>query len=166
MDMERDKRLAEKKKRDEERKREEERKKKEEDKRRKQEEQEKALDEAIKDASEATTVSPIELFCSTRSNSGDEDSIDQLLQLGGAVIEIDSEEVDAGKRSEVDATQRSPPKKSARFLDVVADSGKAKGGRKAKKSASKEKPKADNASKPKSALRTPPPPPPPPQCGD
>ncbi len=88
MDMERDKRVAEKKKRDEERKREEERKKKEEDKRHKQEEQEKALDKAIKDASEAMRVSPIKLFRSTRSNSGDEDSIDQLLQLGGAVMEI------------------------------------------------------------------------------
>ena len=98
MDMERDKRLAEKKKRDEERKREEERKKKEEDKRHKQEEQEKALDKAIKDASEAMTVSPIKLFRSTRSNSGDKDLIDQLLQLGGAVMEIDSEEVDTGKR--------------------------------------------------------------------
>jgi hypothetical protein len=116
MNAEKEKRQAEKKKRDEERKQEEELRKKMEDERRKQEES--ALKDKIREASESTTVSPEEFIRCPRVNSDGDDSIDLLLQSGGADMDIDIKDVDTDETQEGNDALRLPPKKSARFSNV------------------------------------------------
>ncbi len=91
-------------------------KKKEEDKMHKLEKQENVLNKTMKEVSEAVMVSPIKLFHSTRTNSGNKDSINHLLQSSGAIMEIDIDEANARMRSEMDPTQRSPPQDECKVL--------------------------------------------------
>jgi hypothetical protein len=107
MDTEKEKREAEKKLRDEERKREEEAKKQADDAKR-----------MIEDAN-AARISSEESIRRIRSNSDGNDSINGLLQSGGADMELD---IDFGYGNEVPPTDdvlRSPPKKNARFSNIV-----------------------------------------------
>jgi hypothetical protein len=112
MNAEKEKRQAEKKKRDEERKQEEELRNKMEDQRRKQEES------ALKDKIREALVSPEEFIRHPMVNSDGDDSIDRLLQSGGADMDIDIEDVDTDETQEGKYALRSPPKKSARFSNV------------------------------------------------
>jgi hypothetical protein len=105
MDTEKEKREAEKKLRDEERKREEEATKQADDAKR-------MIDEA-----NAARISPEESIWRSRSNSDGNDSINGLLHSGGADMDIDF-----GHGNEAppnDDVLRSPPKKNARFSNIV-----------------------------------------------
>ncbi len=155
MNAEKEKRQAEKKKRDEERKQEEELRKKMEDERRKQEES--ALKDKIREASESTTVSPEEFIRRPRVNSDGDDSIDRLLQSGGADMDIDIEDVDTNETQEGNNALRLPPKKSARFSNVKKARSKPSTSSGWKESSKQAPPKLANAAQPKkSALKTPP----------
>jgi hypothetical protein len=116
MNAEKEKRQAEKKKRDEEKKQEEELRKKMEDEWRKQEES--ALKDKIREASESSTVSPEEFIRHPRVNLDGDGSNNQLLQSGGADMDINIEDVDTNETQEGNDALRSPPKKSARFSNV------------------------------------------------
>jgi hypothetical protein len=108
MDAEKEKREAEKKLRDDERKREEEAQKQADDAKRTTEE-----------ARIAARISPEESTRHCRSNSNGDDSINDLLQSGGADMDLD---VDFGYNNDapsIDDVLRSPPKKNARFSNIV-----------------------------------------------
>ncbi len=155
MNAEKKKRQAEKKKRDEERKQEEELRKKMEDERQKQEES--TLKDKIRGASESTTVSPEEFIRHPRVNSDGDDSIDRLLQSGGADMDINIKDVDTDETQEGNDALRSPPKKSARFSNVEKARSKPSTSSGRKESSKQAPPKLANAAQPKkSTLKTPP----------
>lgn len=107
MDSEKEKRDASKKLRDEERKREEELKKQADDERQKQNE------------ANLAAISPDNPIRRPRTDSDGKDSINRLLQSGGADMDLD---IDFGKNdvtSLSDEVIRSPPKKNARFSNIV-----------------------------------------------
>jgi len=107
MDAEKQKREAEKKLRDEERKREEEAKKHANDERRKQ------------DEVNVARISPEDPTRRLRSDTDGNDSIDLLLQSGGADMDLDIESGENNVESTNDEMLRSPPKKNARFSNIV-----------------------------------------------